>query len=145
MNKLFYIFCLLVLASCTSNTIYKKPRNLIPKDTMVMLLTDMYVATSAKYVKNKFLQRDIDYTALVYEKYKIDSVRFEQSNFYYNSKIELYNEILKKVKKELELNKNVYKLGVKFEKFINKTKNQSKTVEKDTFFSLQREQLDILQ
>lgn len=145
MNKLFYIFCLLVLVSCTSNTIYKKPRNLIPKDTMVMLLTDMYVATSAKYVKNKFLQRDIDYTALVYEKYKIDSVRFEQSNFYYNSKIELYNEILKKVKKELELNKNVYKLGVKFEKFINKTKNQSKTVEKDTFFSLQREQLDTLQ
>ena len=44
----FYIAILLFLLSCTSNTIYKKPKDLIPKDSMVALLTDMYIASSAK-------------------------------------------------------------------------------------------------
>ena len=61
---------LLLLASCTSNTIYKKPKDLIPKDSMVALLTDMYIASSAKNRKNKFLKKEKNYVVLVYEKYK---------------------------------------------------------------------------
>lgn len=102
MKHFFYIAILLFLVSCTSNTIYKKPKNLVPKDSMIALLTDMYIASSAKNVKNKFLKREKNYMALVYEKYKIDSTRFDVSNDYYTSKIEEYTDMLKKVKHNID-------------------------------------------
>ena len=102
MNRGLYVFLLLFLVSCTSNTIYDKPKDLIPKDTMVAFLTDMYLASSAKNVKNKFLKRDSNYVFLVYEKYKIDTTRFVKSNIFYTSKGNEYSEILKKVKKNID-------------------------------------------
>ena len=47
--------------------------------------------------------------AFVYDKYKIDSIRFQKSNFYYTSKIDLYEEIITDAKKELEVKKEFYK------------------------------------
>lgn len=103
------ILILIFIISCTSNTIYKKPENLISKDQMVNLLVDMHLAQSAKTVKNIENKRKIDYMYLVYEKYNIDSTRFKTSNFYYTTDIDEYNEILKKVQKRLQ------KLKKKFE------------------------------
>ncbi|WP_299118698.1 DUF4296 domain-containing protein [uncultured Tenacibaculum sp.] len=108
MRKILYITVLLFLASCTSNTIYKKPKDLIPKDSMISLLTDMYIASSAKNVKNKFLKKEQNYVVLVYEKYKIDSTRFDTSNDYYTSKIEEYTDILNSVKSNLDSLQNIY-------------------------------------
>lgn len=108
MRKILYITVLLFLASCTSNTIYKKPKDLIPKDSMISLLTDMYIASSAKNVKNKFLKKEKNYVVLVYEKYKIDSTRFDTSNDYYTSKIEEYTDILNSVKSNLDSLQNIY-------------------------------------
>lgn len=108
MKKILYITVLLFLASCTSNTIYKKPKDLIPKDSMISLLTDMYIASAAKNVKNKFLKREKNYMPLVYEKYKIDSTRFDVSNEYYTSKIEEYTDILNKVKFNIDSLWNKY-------------------------------------
>jgi hypothetical protein len=102
MKYFFYILVFLFLISCNSNTIYKKPKGLIPKDSMVALLTDMYVASSAKNQKNKFLKRENNYVVLVYEKHKIDSARFDISNEYYTSKIEDYTDMLTKVKTNLD-------------------------------------------
>jgi len=102
MKSFFYICIGLFIVSCTSNTIYKKPENLIPKDSMVSLLTDMYIASSAKNQKNKFLKREKNYMILVYEKYKIDSTRFDASNTYYTSMVDQYTEILNKVKKNID-------------------------------------------
>lgn len=102
MKPFFYICIGLLLVSCTSNTIYKKPENLIPKDSMIALLTDMYIASSAKNQKNKFLEREKNYMILVYEKYKIDTTRFDISNTYYTSQVDEYTEILKKVKSNID-------------------------------------------
>jgi len=93
---------LALLFSCTSNTIYKKPDNLIPKEQMVDLLTDMFIANSAYGIKNISLQRKIDYLPLVYEKYQIDSARFQDSNLYYMSRIDDYEEIYKAVESQLK-------------------------------------------
>ncbi len=101
MKKIILSFLIFSLISCTSNTIYKKPKNLIPKDTMVMLLTDMYLASSARYSKNINQKRDVNYMFLVYEKYKIDSLRFQESNTYYTSKLEVYEDLLKQAKNNL--------------------------------------------
>lgn len=108
MKHFSYIIVLLFLVSCTSNTLYKKPKDLIPKDSMITLLTDMYIASSAKNVKNKLLQKEKNYVVLVYEKYKIDSTRFDSSNEYYTSKIEEYTDMLNVVKSNIDSIQEVY-------------------------------------
>lgn len=109
MKQFLYSLIIIFLFSCTSNTIYKKPKNLISKDSMLMLLTDMHIAASAKFSKNKNLERDINYMVLVYKKYKIDSTRFKKSNIYYTSRIEEYNEMLKEVKRRLQFKRDTIK------------------------------------
>ena len=108
MKKLSSLLVVLFLASCTSNTIFKKPEDLIPRDTMTLLIQDMMIASSAKFVKNNNDQKKINYMAFVYDKYKIDSLRFQNSNFYYTSKIDLYEEMLKDVQNNLDQKKEFY-------------------------------------
>ncbi|MDG1810797.1 MAG: DUF4296 domain-containing protein [Polaribacter sp.] len=97
MKKTLLFLSIILMVSCTSNTILEKPKDLIPKDSMVLLLTDLFIAKSAFNEKNIKNQRRINYIPLVYNKYKIDSTRFETSNFYYTSKLEeyelIYNEV----------------------------------------------------
>ncbi|PIE97299.1 MAG: hypothetical protein CR961_02120 [Polaribacter sp.] len=102
MKQILYLFLGIFLISCTSNTIYKKPENLISKDTMVMLLKDMYIANSAKNFRNFQDERYNGYIHFIYDKYKIDSTRFTTSNIYYTTQIVEYEEILKQVQTELD-------------------------------------------
>ena len=83
--------------ACTSNTIIKKPDDLISKNQMVDLLTDMLIAAGAENIKNIDLERNVNYFPLIFEKYGIDSTRFKESNYYYTSQIDDYEKILKKV------------------------------------------------
>ena len=99
--------CLLVY-SCTSKTIYEKPKDLIPKDTMVFLLKDLHLAAAAKNVTNKQLQRRFSYVPLVFQKYQIDSVRFQKSNLYYTSKIDIYEPLFDEVLKSLEEERTLF-------------------------------------
>lgn len=108
----FFIFSLL---SCTSNTIFEKPKDLIPKDTMSLLIQEMMTASSARFIKNKNLQKDINYMPFVYDKFKIDSVRFQTSNLYYMSTIDDYVKILEQAKNELD-SKLEYHKKIKKEK-----------------------------
>lgn len=101
LRKVLFFILAIGLVACSSNTIYKPPKDLIPKDTMVSLLTDMYIAKSAKSFKNLELQTTINYMPLIYNKYKIDSVRFISSNLYYTSKIDDYHDMFKLVKLNL--------------------------------------------
>lgn len=116
MKNLTRIFILLVfLVSCTSNTIYDKPEHLLSKSKMADILTDMYIAEGARSVNNKNLERLVDYMPLVYEKYKIDSTQFAESNFYYNTRIDDYEEIYKMVNLRLK------KLHTKYDTMVKKS------------------------
>ena len=108
MKKIIYFFVLVFLSSCTSNTILEEPKNLIPKDTMSLLVQEMMIATSSKFMKNKNIQKKINYMSFVYDRFKIDSVRFQTSNYYYMSKIDLYQKIFEDAKKSLEKQKDFY-------------------------------------
>jgi hypothetical protein len=69
MKYILYIFTIsLLVSSCTSNTIFKKPKDLIPKDEMVDIITDMTLASSAYRIKNKKLKRNVNYFPLIYKK-----------------------------------------------------------------------------
>lgn len=108
MKKLVYFLFFIFLYSCTSNTIFEKPKDLIPKDTMSLLIQEMNIASSSKYIKNKNLEKKINYMPLVYNRFGIDSVRFQKSNLYYMSKIDVYQEILNDAKSSLEKQKNFF-------------------------------------
>ena len=109
MKNASYILIFLVLVSCNSNTIFEKPKDLIPKDTMSLLLQEMMIATSAQFIKNKNSEKNINYMPLVYNKFKIDSTRFDKSNYYYMSKIDLYQKILEDAVENIEARNTVYK------------------------------------
>ena len=123
---------LIFLSSCTSNTIFKKPEDIIPKDTMSLLIQDMMIASSAKFIKNTNKQKKINYMSFVYDKYKIDSVRFQNSNFYYISKIDLYEEIITDAKVKLENKKKFFTKLKARQDSINKLKRKKI---RDTLFS----------
>lgn len=108
MKQLLTIFSILIfLSSCTSNTIYKKPKDLISQEQMVDLLVDMQLAVGAKSMKNIDNKRS-NYMPLIYEKYNVDSARFARSNFYYSTRIDDYTKILQAVKVRFDSLKNKY-------------------------------------
>lgn len=109
-NTIVFIFSICIMISCTGNTIYKAPENLIPRDTMISLLTDMHIASASKPIKTVKNRRDLNYMQLVYDKYKIDSLRFEQSNTYYTSRIDDYDKLLKSVRTNLEVIASQYQV-----------------------------------
>lgn len=108
MKRISCFFVLIALLSCTSNTIFEKPKNLIPKDTMSLLLQDLILASSAKFHENNHKQTSVNYIPLVYKKYKIDSTRFKISNDYYVTVVDTYKEILEDVQKNLETQEDYY-------------------------------------
>lgn len=101
MKAFVYIFGFLLLASCTSNTILEKPKNLISKQKMATILTDLFLATGAKSVKNSDGNRQVNYMTLVYKKHQVDSTQFKESNYYYTSLIDVNAEILSIVEKRM--------------------------------------------
>lgn len=100
--KIVHIIICFLLISCTSNTILKKPDNLIPPNKMEDLLTDMFIASGAKRTTNVLGKRNINYYPAIFKKYKIDSAQFKRSNYYYTSKIDAYDVILMEVEKRLK-------------------------------------------
>jgi len=108
MKKIFYFFSIIFFLSCTSNTILEKPKDMIPKDSMTLLIEEMMIASSSKFIKNKFQETEINYMTLLYERFKIDSSRFQTSNLYYMSKVDIYQKILEQATKNLEAKKEIY-------------------------------------
>lgn len=108
MKKISVLFSLILLSACTSNTIFKEPKDLIPKDSMIVLIEELLIANSSKTIENKFGNRNINYLPFVKEKYKIDSARFAQSNLYYVSNIDLYLEILTEVKENIAFKRDSF-------------------------------------
>lgn len=80
---------------------FKKPEDLIPKAEMIDLIYDMHIAVAASNMKDINLEKR-NYMSLVYEKYGVDSARFANSNLYYTSKIQDYEEIFEEVERRLD-------------------------------------------
>jgi hypothetical protein len=136
MKNTHYIFVLFFIFSCTSNTIFEKPKDLIPKDSMSLLIQDMMIASSAKFIKNKNKQTKINYMPFVYEVYNIDSSRFQNSNYYYMTNIDVYEEIFSDAKSTLEKRKKTLsKLKVALDSIKKDSLNTRNKQQKDTQIS----------
>jgi len=125
MRYFTYILVLFFLISCnSSNTIYEKPDDLIPKDTLQLLLMDMYLAVSSRNVKDLCSKKRGNYLPFVFEKYKIDSTRFYSSNNYYTSKIEVYKDILTVVKDTIQKEFDFFEYELKRKDSLKKKKKE---------------------
>ena len=123
MKQVIYIFfILIILVSCTSRTIYKKPENLIGKEKMITIWTDLYIAMGAKSVITKTLEKENNYIPLVLEKYKIDSIQFSKSNIYYTSRIEEYEKMFEEVQKRLDDLKSIYDPETELDSIIRQSR-----------------------
>jgi len=124
MKQSFYIFFLIaILISCDSNTILKKPTNLISKNKMVDILADSYIAKSAKKNVNLNGARNINYNSLIFKIHNIDSLSFNNSLMYYTSDIKQHQEILKQVKSKLQKKVLVVREQLEKEKAASKKEN----------------------
>lgn len=137
MKQLFIIVAIvLFISACTSNTIYKKPDDLIPEDQMVDLMVDIYIANVAVNLPNKDNLRNIQYMPLVYEKYKVDSTRFKKNTVYYMSKIKDYRNISQRVIDKLEILKKEHEAAKKIEDSLIRIKLDSVRKIKDAILKL---------
>lgn len=137
MNRIFtVIITLLFIYGCTSNTIYKKPDDLIPEDQMIDLLADIYIANAGLNMPNKADVRNIQYLPLVYYKYHIDSTRFKSSNYYYMTRIKDYKIISQSVVDKLEVLRKTHQLALKRTDSLLKIKTDSIKKTKDSTFNL---------
>ena len=119
-GSIFFLF--IVLLSCTSRTIYKKPDRLINKEKMIEIWTDIYIARGAKHIKTKDLRKNINYIPLVFKKHQIDSLQFSESNLYYTSRIDDYEKIFLEVEKRLKEKKDIYNPKSELDSIIEKDK-----------------------
>ena len=106
MKKVVYILVLVILASCQHVDRPEKPENLIPKDQMVQILAEAYTGNAARSISNRTLREEgLQIDSLIYNKYRIDSLQFVESNDYYASEINDYIAIMEEVKDVLEARK----------------------------------------
>lgn len=108
----FIIFILLLAVfsvSCQDVQRTKKPKDLIPEEKMVDVLTELSLLHAARsYNKSMLEETGIDPEVYLWEKYDIDSSRFERSSNYYSENYRQYERIYGDVKERLENLKTIY-------------------------------------
>ena len=88
--------------SCAKKVV-EKPDNLIPKEKMVLILHDLALFNAAKTSYSNSLENyDIEVMEFLYQKYKIDSAQFSQSDLYYASLPLEYQSIYTEVEAQFD-------------------------------------------
>ena len=104
----FYLILVILLVACQDVKRPEKPQNLIPQETMVSLLTEVYLGNAARSINNKRIrEQGVQLDSFVYARFSIDSLQFVKSNAYYAANLDLYNAIIDSVQKRLEAYKEI--------------------------------------
>lgn len=91
---------LLVLISCTSAI--EKPKKLIEKDKMVDILYDIALLEAIKSQNVNGGINSKKANEFLFQKYKIDSLQWEENNKYYAADIEEYKKMYEEVKQRIQ-------------------------------------------
>ena len=97
MKKFILLLLTLTVGSCVEK-LMEKPDDLIAKEKMVNILSELAILNAAKSINvGKLREHDIDPTTFVFKKYGIDSLQFVASDRYYASIPLDYEEIYTEV------------------------------------------------
>lgn len=127
MKNLSLLLFLMLILSCQTTDKIKKPDNLLTKDQMVAILSDIAVLKSANDVNSnrlsKYIESPFDY---VTEKYQVDSLTIAQNieyyNFQFNDNLSIYKRIEENIK---ERKQKIDSINI----IIDSLKNSEKTNE----------------
>ncbi|PQB05830.1 DUF4296 domain-containing protein [Aureitalea marina] len=110
MNKNIWIVLIFLIGlGCQHIERPKMPENLIPRDKMINILTDLYINNAARSVNVRVLRNNgIVLDSLLYVKYDIDSLQFTRSNAYYTSDLDNYNSMFEEIEQRLVAMKSRY-------------------------------------
>lgn len=112
----------MVLFGC-SNKAPKKPKNIIPMETMEQVLYDVYMLNAIKISNKKLLQKEeVSFQNEIFDKYQIDSLQFVNSNNFYASDFESYSVLIERVKTRMNSNKKEVEQLVELDKGNSKEK-----------------------
>jgi hypothetical protein len=101
--RVLIVLCFMFICSCQED---KKPDNLISKEVMIDIITDLAVLEAVQSHNPSLLQLyGINPKEYVYDKYRVDSMQLAQSNRYYALNIKEYDAMYEKVKVRLEQQK----------------------------------------
>ena len=133
MNRLLaYILLSFFVLSCNTIDKPKKPDNLISKNKMIDIITDISLVNAAKGVNKKLLEeKGINPENYIFNKYDIDSLQFAQSSNYYAFDVKEYEDIYTRVHQRLEKKKKEYNLL-----------EEKKTKKKDSIIKAKRKKRD---
>ena len=104
--KHFAILFIFILSffGCQNVDHPEKPENLIPKDKMVDILTETYLANAARSVDNKtIIAKGIKMDSLIYRNFDVDSIQFAKSNAFYANDVNTYMSIFQEVETRLDV------------------------------------------
>ena len=97
-----FLSVLLLLISCGEKVI-EPPENLISQEEMSSILYDLAILNTTKGSNPSILKNNnIELMPFIFEKYKIDSIQFAQSDLYYASVPLQYQTIYEAVETRLE-------------------------------------------
>jgi Domain of unknown function (DUF4296) len=132
MKKIVVFLFFYTLLSCSDKAI-EKPKNLIDETTMENILYDLSLIQAIKGHDYKLLpKKSIDPQKYIYQKYKIDSSQFAQSNKYYSSDIDGYKKMYDRVIEKIKAEKKVLdaKVSKEFKEKQKKTKDSISKIKK---------------
>lgn len=122
--KYWLVIASVFIMGCQDVKRPEKPKDLIPKEKMVEVLTEAYLSNSAQSVRNQSIfKEEVNLDSLFYAKFDIDSLQFVKSNDYYAFNSSLYIDILEKVEANLE------RIEDRLDSIRNTRKNQENQVD----------------
>ena len=134
MNRLLvYILVPFLVLSCNEIDKPKKPDNLLSKDKMIEIITDISLVNAAKGVDKKLIEEKIiNPEYYIFQKYNIDSLQFAENNNYYAYDVKEYEDIYLNVKNRLEKHRDEYDAIEELEKKGKDSIRDVKRKEKDS-------------
>ncbi|WP_166924616.1 DUF4296 domain-containing protein [Flavobacterium poyangense] len=129
MKNFILIALILFLSVSCEKEVVKEPKGLIEKEKMIDIMYDLSILEAVKYQHPlTFDSLDTNQKRFVLQKYKVDSLRFAQSNVYYASDYEGYKDMFDVIAKRLEKNQKVADSLAKIDekKAIKKKKEEDK-------------------
>ncbi len=125
------IIATLCLLSCQDVKHPEAPQNLIPRDKMVEVFTEAYLINAARsYDKRTILENKVKLDSFIYKKFDIDSLQFAESNAFYTSNLNTYNDLFIRVEERMNLLKirvdSIHEIVLAEEKRVQDSINEAK-------------------
>lgn len=103
-NFIGIVLVLFLSVSCKKELV-KQPKGLIERGKMIDIMYDLSLLEAIKYQNPLSLDSsDTSQKRFVWQKYKVDSLQFAQSNIYYAADYDDYKDMFDEIAKRLEKN-----------------------------------------